>query len=106
MRKLLFLFVLILIAAVSCLSAPAASKQPPTAYIDSVSSTCVDVGQPVTFTGHGVDPDGVIAAYNWRSSLDGDLSNSASFKTDSLSPGTHTVWFKVQDNDGEWSNQV
>jgi hypothetical protein len=60
----------------------------------------------VTFTGHGIDPDGTVGAYSWQSSLDGELSTSASFETSSLSQGTHTVWFKVQDDSGEWSKQV
>jgi hypothetical protein len=60
----------------------------------------------VTLTGHGIDPDGTVGAYSWQSSLDGDLSTAASFQTSSLSPGTHTIWFKVQDDSGEWSKQV
>jgi hypothetical protein len=60
----------------------------------------------VTFTGHGIDPDGTVGAYSWRSSRDGDLSTAPSFSTSSLSPGTHTIWFKVQDDDGVWSNEV
>jgi hypothetical protein len=106
MKKLLLLIAMILLVAIGCLTGPAAPNQPPTAYIDSVSPTDVAPGETVTLTGHGIDPDGSIAAYNWQSSLDGDLSTSASFKTSSLSQGTHTIWFKVQDDGGEWSKQV
>ncbi len=106
MKKLLFLIVVVLSVAVGCLPAPPSSNELPAAYIDSVSPTSVAPGETVTFTGHGVDPDGSIAAYSWRSSLDGDLSTSASFETSSLSQGTHTIWFKVQDDQGVWSNQV
>ncbi|MBM3141465.1 MAG: hypothetical protein FJ005_00250 [Chloroflexi bacterium] len=107
MKKLLFPIVMVLTVAVGCLPfAPPSPNEPPTAYIDLVSPTNVAPGETVTFTGHGIDPDGSIAAYNWLSSLDGDLSTSASFKTSSLSPGTHTIWFKVQDDKGEWSKQV
>ncbi|MGB8708101.1 MAG: hypothetical protein WCD72_09210 [Dehalococcoidia bacterium] len=106
MKKLLLLIAMILLVAIGCLSGPASPNQPPTAYIDSVSPTNVALGETVTFTGHGIDPDGTVGAYNWRSSRDGDLSTAASFETSSLSPGTHTIWFKVQDDDGVWSNEV
>ena len=106
MKKLLFPVVIALAVAVSCLPAAPVSNQPPAAYIDLVSPANTTLGQTVSFTGHGVDPDGGIAAYNWRSSLDGDFCTLASFKTSSLSQGTHTVWFKVQDDAGEWSNEV
>jgi len=106
MRKLLFPIVIALAVVVSCLPAQPASNQPPVAYIDLVSPGNAALGETVSFTGHGVDPDGTIAAYNWRSSLDGDLSTSASFKTSSLSQGTHSVWFKVQDDGGDWSKEI
>jgi len=47
-----------------------------------------------------------VVAYRWRSSLDGDLSTKAGFQTSSLSPGVHTVYFKVQDNNGAWSEEA
>lgn len=106
MKKLLFPIVVVLTLAIGCLPAAPASNQPPTAYIDLVSPANTAPGKTVTFTGHGVDPDGSIAAYNWQSSLDGDLSIYPSFETSSLSQGTHSVWFKVQDDGGEWSKQV
>jgi hypothetical protein len=106
MKKLLLPVVLILLVTAGCLYAPPATKTPPTAYIDSVSPTTISCGQTVSFKGHGLDPDGTIGAYNWRSSIDGDLSTAPSFSTSSLSPGTHSIWFKVQDNDGQWSNEV
>ncbi|MBC8273818.1 MAG: hypothetical protein H8E40_02460 [Chloroflexi bacterium] len=106
MRKLLFLIVMVLTVAVGCLPTIPAYNQPPTAYIDVVSPANAALGESVSFTGHGVDPDGNIGAYNWRSSLDGDLSTSASFKTSSLSQGTHTIWFKVQDDGGDWSKEI
>jgi hypothetical protein len=106
MKKLLLPIAMILLVATGCLSGPATPNQPPTAYIDSVVPTDVAPGETVTFTGHGIDPDGTVGAYSWRSSRDGDLSTAASFSASSLSPGTHTIWFKVQDNDGEWSTEV
>ncbi|MBM4445773.1 MAG: hypothetical protein FJ023_00230 [Chloroflexi bacterium] len=106
MKKLLFPIVLVLTLAVGCLPALLAANQPPTAYIDSVSPANAALGETVTLIGHGVDPDGTIVAYNWQSSLDGDLGALASFKTSSLSQGTHTIWFKVQDDKGGWSKEV
>jgi len=44
--------------------------------------------------------------YLWRSSLDGELSRSATFTTDSLSTGAHVIYFSVEDNDGAWSEEV
>ncbi|UCH51495.1 MAG: PKD domain-containing protein, partial [Chloroflexota bacterium] len=105
MKKLLFPIVVVLILAIGCLPAPV-SNQPPAAYIDLVSPANATLGETVTFTGHGADPDGSITSYHWQSSMDGDLSTSASFETSSLSQGTHSIWFKVQDDKGEWSKQV
>lgn len=105
MKKLLLPAVLILLVTVGCLYAPV-TKIPPTAYIDTVSPINSTCGETVTFTGHGIDPDGTIGAYTWRSSRDGDLSTAASFSTSTLSSGTHTIWFRVQDNDGQWSPEV
>ena len=79
---------------------------PPIAHIDSITPNPATEGKTVTFTGHGTDTDGTIVAYNWRSSKDGQLSTLASFSTSSLSVGTHTIYFKVQDNNGAWSSEV
>ena len=63
------------------------------------------------FEGYGVDNDEdgeSIVAYNWRSNIDGDISTEAAFTIplDSLSSGTHTIFFKVQDNEGYWSEEA
>ena len=44
-------------------------------------------------------------AYRWSSSLDGELSTEKDFGSNTLSLGTHTVTFQVQDNAGEWSDE-
>jgi len=107
MKKLLFPICVVLIVAIGCLptSGPP-SNQLPTAYIDLVSPVNASLGETVIFVGHAIDTDGSIGAYSWRSSLDGDLSTSVNFKASSLSPGTHTIWFKAQDDKGEWSKEV
>ncbi|MEW6196811.1 MAG: hypothetical protein AB1521_16815, partial [Bacteroidota bacterium] len=79
----------------------------PTAAIGSITPNPANWGTEVTFNGSGSDPDGgTIQAYNWRSSIDGQLSTSATFSDNTLSPGTHTIYFKVKDNENEWSNEV
>ncbi len=111
-KLVIFLLVTGLVLAtgfVGCLpvTKPSVSaNQPPTAIIDSVAPTEVAYGERVTFVGHGEDADGSVVAYVWRSSIDGELSKSARFETSSLSRGTHTVWFKVQDDKGLWSAEV
>jgi len=95
--------ILILIVAMVGCAKPAVTKLPPLAYIDSVSSPQIYVGDKIAFAGHGVSGSGEIVAYSWNSSLNGDLSTQASFDTTALSAGMHTVWFKVQDNYGAWS---
>lgn len=80
-------------------------NDPPTATIDSISPNPATQGQIVSFYGTGTDTDGTVEAYNWRSSLDGQLSAQEDFSTSSLSIGTHTIFFKVQDDDGAWSTE-
>ena len=82
------------------------ANQNPTAYIDSISPNPADYGQLVSFNGRGVDPDGSIATYEWRSNIDGPLGTSSSISSSSLSPGSHTVYLRVQDNDGGWSPET
>lgn|GEM_PF-2466872 len=78
----------------------------PTAYIDSITPNPIVEGENITFTGHGTDTDGSIVAYQWRSSIDGVIGNTATFKTSTLSNGTHTIYFSVKDNSGAWSNEA
>ena len=82
------------------------SNTAPTAVIDSITPNPATVGQSVTFTGHGVDTDGTIAAYEWTSSITGALSTGSTFSTSSLPAGTHTISLRVQDDDGAWSSPV
>jgi len=84
-----------------------AENNPPVAYIDDISPNPAVRGELVTFKGHGEDPDGdKITGYEWRSSIDGFLSDEKSFSTDELSPGTHTIYFRVKDDRGKWSEWV
>lgn len=78
----------------------------PNATIDSISPNPARPGQMVTFAGRGTDGDGTIEGYSWRSSLDGQLSNLGSFSISTLSIGTHTIYFRVRDDQGAWSPEV
>lgn len=78
-------------------------NQKPVAYIDSVSPNSANIGQPVSIHGHGTD-DGFIVAWEWKSSKEGVIGNSADISLDSLMVGTHIISFRVQDNEGQWSN--
>jgi len=79
---------------------------PPIAYIDSISPNPATRGQSISFSGHGTDSDGSIAAYKWRSSLNGTLSTSASFSLSTLAVGMHTIYFSAKDNSGAWSDEA
>ncbi|MDH5448567.1 MAG: hypothetical protein OEY24_02240 [Candidatus Bathyarchaeota archaeon] len=81
-------------------------NQPPKAYIDSITPNPSTEGETVSFVGHGSDSDGSVTAYEWRSSINGILSTAASFNTETLSVGTHTIYFAVKDNDYTWSEEV
>jgi len=94
----------LLIAPIAC--CPPAANQPPTAYIDSIVPSEATQGEEITFTGHGTDADGNVVAWRWTSSIDGEIGTSASFTISTLSPGNHTISFKVQDNSGAWSAEV
>jgi len=79
--------------------------QQPIAYQPTIYPNPATYGDSVSFSGSGSDSDGYIAGYNWRSSIDGQLSTYSEFSTSNLSVGTHTIYFKVQDNEGAWSSE-
>jgi len=76
------------------------------AAINSVAPSSSTTGQPVAFVGHGADARYAITAYQWRSSIDGVLSTAPSFSTAGLSPGIHTIYFRVKSALGKWSPEV
>ena len=79
------------------------SNQEPVAYIDSISPNPATQEQTVNFNGHGTD-DGTILEWEWKSNLEtGTIGTSSSLSTSSLSVGTHTIKFRVKDNDDQWS---
>lgn len=78
----------------------------PTAAIVSIDPDPAFEGEVIKFSGTGSDTDGTINAYNWRSSIDNQLSTDATFYTSSLSAGTHTIYFSVKDNRDKWSPET
>lgn len=79
-------------------------NQEPIANIDSISPNPASLGDTIYFNGDSSD-DGTIVAWEWKSNGI-VISTSGDFSTSSLSEGTHTISFRVQDNDGEWSSDV
>jgi hypothetical protein len=85
---------------------PPQNASEPLASIDYLYPTLVEHGTAVYFQGSGTDVDGTIEAYDWRSSLDGSLSTLRAFSTTTLSTGTHTIYFKVRNSGGLWSQET
>lgn len=107
MKKLLYpLLLAILILTAGCDFLPFGGNELPVAYIDSISPSSAAVGETVTFVGHGTDADGTVVGYQWRSSIDGDIGSLASFDCSALSEGNHVISLRVQDNNGDWSEEV
>ena len=82
------------------------ANESPIAFIDSISPNPAEEGTNVNFEGHATDSDGEIIGYRWRSSLQGEISQSATFSTQSLCAGTHIINFQARDDYGEWSEEA
>jgi len=83
-------------------------NQKPTATIikpNPTTTTMATFGEPIYFHGVGTDPDGTIVEYSWRSSKDGVFNENSTFTKSDLSVGTHAIYFKVKDSQGEWSSE-
>jgi hypothetical protein len=107
MKKILLILLMVLITTVGCFNiAPQAEAQKPAAHIDEITPVESSPGATVNFKGHGTDPENDIVAFRWRSNLDGELSTEQRFDTSSLSEGEHTIYFKVQNQRGTWSDEV
>ncbi len=78
----------------------------PVPIIRNVSPNPAAQGSKLTFDGDGTD-DGTIERYLWRTE-GSELYNgtNSSFTISTLSVGNHTVYLRVQDNYGLWSNEV
>jgi parallel beta-helix repeat protein len=80
-------------------------NQKPSAYILEPDGQ-VKYGTPVKFSGYGADSDGEITAYLWSSVPNFISSTNSSFTLNNLPVENYTIYFKVKDNEGEWSNEV
>jgi len=78
------------------------------AFIDSVTPNPALDTDTVHFEGHGVTPEAEIRRYVWRSSIDNEISNSTKpqCQRSGLSPGNHTIFLKVMDNNGIWTEET
>jgi len=81
-------------------------NQRPLALGINVDPLFADEDTRIFFIGYGDDFDGAIVSYEWRSSINGKLSNEDQFYKDDLSPGQHEIYFKVQDDEDEWSDEI
>jgi PKD repeat protein len=80
------------------------TNEKPTATIVSIDPNPAMQFDEITFTGSGTDSDGTIKAYSWESDRDGIIGDSATFTFNGLADGTHSIIFKVQDDDDVWSD--
>jgi len=80
--------------------------QRPSASIDQISPNPGVLNESIIYSANGID-DGAIKKYAWRTD-DKELFNgtNAEFLYSDLSPGTYTIYLKVQDNYGVWSDEV
>ncbi|MBN2207976.1 MAG: right-handed parallel beta-helix repeat-containing protein [Candidatus Coatesbacteria bacterium] len=79
----------------------------PTAIIEDIRPNPATQGVDVIeFLGRGED-DGEVVAYEWRSNMDGLLSEQEAFTCPAcdLSIGVHLISFKVCDDEGNWSEE-
>jgi len=79
----------------------------PVAHIDVISPNPALDTETIHFKGEGTD-DGDVVRYVWHSSIDGEFYNDTEeeFNYDGLRSGNHTIYFKIQDDKGGWSEEV
>ena len=82
----------------------ASGNDPPQIWSIDVGPNPAYENERVYFDSDSEDADGEIVAFEWTSDVDGLLSTSDSFDSDDLSVGIHTISFRVQDDDGAWSD--
>ena len=82
-------------------------NEQPSASIIGFSSNPGLFSESIIVYGEGTD-DGTIVRYSWHSNIDGLLFNgtTSQFSLSNLSMGVHEISFRVQDNQGLWSDIV
>ena len=80
---------------------------PPRAYIVDILPLLTVRETDIWFQGYGSD-EGDIVRYAWRSSIDDEFYNGteSEIQYNALSNGTHTIYLKVQNGTGNWSEEV
>ncbi len=82
-------------------------EKAPVAWIDDISPNPATDVQEIEFRGHGSD-DGEVTDYVWRSSIDGPLhqGTEANFSLSGLTPGEHSIYLSVRDDDDLLSDEA
>jgi len=80
-------------------------NEKPTAEIIIIKPNEVYFMESVYFHGIGMDSNGIIIEFRWRSNKDGIISTKPSFTRSNLSIGIHIIYFKVKNDHGEWSDE-
>jgi hypothetical protein len=79
------------------------------ASIDSISPNPVKQDYLVHFRGHCEQDGETFIRYAWRSSIDGELHNGTeanfTIPASQLTQGSHTIYFKAQNENGNWSSE-
>ena len=79
----------------------------PTADIITILPSPARLGETVTLHGRGTAVAGAnITGHSWNSSIDGHIGDQALVTTTQLSLGEHTIFYKVHDDLGLWSDPV
>ncbi|MBI4743552.1 MAG: PKD domain-containing protein [Actinobacteria bacterium] len=81
------------------------NNQIPVAIIDSITPSQAIKNQNIDLKGHGTDTDGTIIEYLWNFG-DGSTSTEQNPTHTYTNLGTYTVFLKVKDNDGAWSDET
>jgi hypothetical protein len=77
------------------------------AVIDFITPLSAEVGTVISFQGSVVSPDNnATYHYIWESSIDGELSDEASFNTSNLSVGFHLITLLIYDSNSSWNDTV
>jgi len=72
----------------------------------TISPNSAYLGEMVYFSADYGDYDGEVVEFEWSSDIDGFLSDTAEFSTDTLSVGIHNIQLRVKDDDGGWSDSA
>ena len=82
------------------------ANTPPVAVIELIHPNPANEDDRIRFQGRGIDKEGPVVSFIWRSDLDGVISYEYDFAITNLSVGKHVISLQVKDEDGEWSPEV